>query len=132
MPFLPSPARPTSNCGLTSNTICAPSRDARDYRDHIGQGNKGDVGNDHHRPVRQVVGLYFANVDAAHFDDVLVIGDARVELAVPNVERYDFGRSPRNSTSVKPPVEAPISRHSKPSGPVRPLPAKVSNAPKSL
>ena len=25
---------------------------------------------------------------------MLVIGDARVELAVPNVERYDFGRSP--------------------------------------
>ena len=44
--------------------------------------------------VRQVVGLYFANVDAAHFDDVLVIGDARVELAVADVERYDFGRSP--------------------------------------
>ncbi len=32
---------------------------------------------------------------------------------MPNVERYELAVPLRNSTSVKPPVEAPISRHSK-------------------
>ena len=103
----------------------------RDYRDHIGQGNKGDVGNDHRRPVRQVVGLYFANVDAAHFDDVLVIGDARVELAVPNVERYDWAAPAQQYVGEATGGGTDIQIFQA-FGPVRPLPAKVSNAPKSL
>ena len=53
----------------------------------MGQGDEGDVGDDHLGRVGQVARGDVADVGAAHLDDARVAGDARVELAVADVER---------------------------------------------
>ncbi len=80
---------PTSNCGLTSSTTCAPGAAMRAMTGITYVNEMNDTSDTIMlgRTIRQIIRFDVADVDAAHFDDALVACDARVKLAVPHVER---------------------------------------------
>ena len=55
-----------------------------------------------------------ARIEALDDDHACVVSQLPVQLPVADVERHDSGSAALSSTSVKPPVDAPMSRQSRP------------------
>ena len=117
IPPLPTAARPTSNCGLTSATSTAPGFARRERRrQRLGERDERQVGDD---PVGRRHVRRRQRPDVQPLDRV----DARVGARAPARAGRGRRRPPRppprpaaSSTCVKPPVEAPRSSATAPVG----------------
>ena len=114
-PLRTSP-RPASNCGFTSATTSAPAREQRrQRRQDLPQRDERDVDDDESTGPRQIGRRQVARVEALDDDDARVVAQPSSRAGRGRRRAPPRVRAPRCSrTSVKPPVEAPMSSASRP------------------
>ena len=114
---LPPPSRPASNCGFTSATTSAPGcEERRQRRQDVPQRDERDVDGDHEvdRLRGRSAERQAARVDAFVDDDARIVAQRQSSWPWPTSSATTRAAPRCSSTSVKPPVEAPMSSASRP------------------
>ena len=115
----PSGPRPASNCGLTSATMSAAAGASvrRTRAEHEAERDERHVDRDEARPVRGASSAVRVRAFVRSMETTR--GSARSDSASwprPDVEGVDAAAPRCSRTSVKPPVDAPTSRQTRPLG----------------
>ena len=133
IPFFPRLPLPTSNCGLTSSTICACGaailaimgityvKEMNDTSETIISGRYGKSSTYTSRILTPLISIIRSSY--------AIFGS---NCPWPTSNAMTCAASLRNNTSQKPPVDAPISKQCNPCAERNPASANRSNAPTSL
>ena len=123
--------RPTSNCGFTIGQIAVRARAGHQRRQDQAQRDERQVGDGEVDRAADRLRRQRTHVGAFQDGHPGITTQRPGQLPVPHVDRDHLGRASRNSTSVKPPVEAPASRQRRPAT-VSPCGRNAASAPASL
>ena len=114
-PPRPTRPRPSSNCGLTIASTRAPGASSGDRREDLGEGDEADVDRDQPGRERQIGWGQLAGVEALDRDTRSSLRSHQSSWPRPTSSAITCAAPRCSRQSVKPPVEAPMSRQRRPS-----------------